>query len=323
MKVLIYGAGAIGIALGTFLQEGNVEVDFLARKETGEEIKKNGIKRDGIFGEYFVPSNGVKVYTNCNEIQEKAYDYILVTVKTTANVEVSRELNKQSQILKETGKIIIMQNGWGNDKEYLKYFSRNKIYSARIITGFERKTRNSSTITVHDAPIIIGSLYNEDIKAVEPLAEVLNNMGMPSKASNEVGKALWAKMLYNCTLNPLGAIMKVNYGKLSECIYTRKIMDKLIEETFDTMINSGFSTYYSSSNEYKKDFYSKLIPNTYDHRASTLQDMEKGIKTEIDSLTGMVIRLANENNVKVPYSEFIYNTIRGLEELNEKKLKNV
>lgn len=317
MKILIYGAGAIGIALGTFLKEGNAQVSFLASEKTGEIIKENGIKRDGIFGEYIVPANDILVYTNCNEIEEK-YDYILVTVKTTANAEVSEELNKNKKILKESGKIVIMQNGWGNDKEYLNYFSKKKIYSARIITGFERKTRNNSTITVHAAPLIIGSLYNEDIKAVEPLANILNNMGMPSEASNDVGKALWAKLLYNCALNPLGAIMKMNYGKLIESIYTRNIMDNLIEETFNTMINSGFSTYYSSSNEYKEDFYNKLVPNTYNHRASTLQDMEKGIKTEIDSLTGIVIELAHKNNVNVPYSEFIYNTIKGIEDLRHK-----
>ena len=319
MKILIYGAGAIGIALGTFLSNDNVEVDYIASKRTGNVIEHEGIYRGGILGESHIPSNKINVYYNVSEIEKDTYDYILVTVKTTSNKEVSKELGSNKGILKTTGKIIIMQNGWGNDKEYLRYFTKKQIYSARVITGFERKELNNSIVTVHADPIIIGSLYNESINEIDNLVEILNDAGMPTVASNEIDKALWAKMLYNCTLNPLGALMKVNYGKLSESKYTINIMNNLIDETFNVMTSSGYSTYFNSSDEYKKEFYDKLIISTYNHRSSTLQDMEKGIKTEIDSLTGIVIRLAKENNINVPYSEFIYNSIKGIEDINNKK----
>ena len=49
MKVLIYGAGAIGIAIGTFLIESGADVDYIASEKTYREIKEDGIHRRGIF----------------------------------------------------------------------------------------------------------------------------------------------------------------------------------------------------------------------------------------------------------------------------------
>lgn len=195
-----------------------------------------------------------------------------------------------------------MQNGWGNDLPYRNYFNKDKVYCARVITGFERSKRNTSKVTVHAAPLIIGSLYGCDLEPIKPLADILNKAGMESKASNDVVKALWAKMLYNCSLNTLGAVLGVNYGKLSECENAKVIMNNIIDEVFNTMVSCGYSTFYNSSREYKKEFYEKLIPSTYEHRASTLQDMEKGIKTEIDSLLGIIIKLGRKILLNIYYN---------------------
>jgi hypothetical protein len=47
-----------------------------------------------------------------------------------------------------------------------------------------------------------------------------------------VGLPLFAKLLYNCTLNPLAAIMSVNYGQLASNPATRRLIDQLMAETF-------------------------------------------------------------------------------------------
>lgn len=313
MKVLIYGAGAIGIAIGTFLIESGADVDYIASEKTYKEIKEDGIHRRGIFKDADISKDKVNAFKRISDCKENSYDYVLISIKTTANEEVSLELGHNKNVLKESGKIVIMQNGWGNDLPYRRFFSKEQIYSARVITGFERSKRNTSKVTVHAAPLIIGSLYGCDLEPVKPLVDILNKAGMESKASNDVGKALWAKMLYNCPLNTLGAVLGVNYGKLSESENAKNIMNKIIDEVFNTMVSCGYTTYYKSAEEYKKEFYEKLIPSTYEHRASTLQDMEKGIKTEIDSLLGIIIKLGREHNISVSNCEVIYNIIKAME----------
>lgn len=314
MIVLIVGAGAIGIAIGTFLKSQEVQVDILARGNTLQAVREKGIGRTGLFGDYTCPAGGVGTYETYAELPADTYDYILVSTKTMANEEVSQALRNRKDCLKASGKIVIMQNGWGNDVPYLKYFEKEQVYNARVITGFRRPEPNISQITVHTAPILLGSLHGCDNSCMEPLAQALDAAGMPTQVTDEVAKYLWAKMLYNTTLNPLGAILGVNYGKLMESEASRAIMNQLIDETYAVMEAASYHTNWETAEEYKQVFYDKLIPDTYNHRASTLQDIEKKQKTEIDTLNGCIVRLAKEYGVPVPGHTMIVQLIHGIED---------
>ncbi len=188
------------------------------------------------------------------------------------------------------------------------------IYRARVITGFARTAPNISNITVHTAPILIGSLYGADTASVEPLAMAIADSGIPCETTNTLEEALWAKMLYNTTLNALGAILRVPYGKLAESASSRQIMDRLIDETFLVMELNGFHTFWDTPDEYRAEFYGKLIPDTYDHRSSTLQDIEKKQKTEIDSLNGCIVRMAKESGQEAPTHQILCELIAALED---------
>lgn len=312
MNALIIGAGAVGIGIAASLADRNVEVALLASEKTGGYIRKNGIKRTGIFKEITIPAGELTVYGDYSEIS-KAYDYVIISAKATSNCDIAQALKKNNHIVGD--KIVIFQNGWGNNDEYLKYFSEDILYNARIITGFERTEAGISNVTVHTAPILLGSLYKKENQCMKPLADAINSSGLPSEVSEDIEKALWAKMLFNTTLNPLGAVLNVTYGKLTESEYTKKIMNSLIDETFLVMNAAGFETFWKNADEYRESFYNKLVPDTYMHRSSTLQDIERGYKTEIDTLNGCIVRLAARYNVNVPTHEMIVNLIKSIEEI--------
>lgn len=312
--ILIAGAGSIGIAIGASLYSQGMTVTFLAREGTKQEIESGGVKRTGLFGDIDIPAGKVHTVSSLQELQEKSIDYVLVSTKTLVNDKISRTLNKNRHIMTSNAKIVLLQNGWSNDIPYLRYFSKNQIYQARIITGFMRTAPNISNITVHTAPILFGSLYGCPVSDIEPLAAAVNASGIPSETSQELSEALWAKMLYNTTLNPLGAILNVPYGKLADSVYARRIMDRLINETFSVMQASGYHTFWETPDAYREIFYGKLIPDTYAHRSSTLQDIEKKQKTEIHTLNGCIVRLAGEHGLKVPTHQMICELILSMEE---------
>ncbi|ODA41216.1 2-dehydropantoate 2-reductase [Desulfosporosinus sp. BG] len=313
MKALLIGSGAVGLAIGASLSDVGWDLELVAKGKTKNAVEKNGIVRKGLFQHIIIPAGKVKIYEKLQSIEKGEYDFVLVCTKTTISAEIAEELGRNKRILKASGKIVLFQNGFGNDEVFLKYFDKQQIYSARVITGFTRPELNISEVTVHAAPILIGSLYGNSLDCILPLAKGINDGGIPCEVTEEIGKALWAKMLYNCTLNPMGAIFNVNYGKLTETSYSTYIMNKIIDEIFQVMIAAGYSTYWESAESYKKEFYEKLIPSTYDHRSSTLQDIEKKNITEIDSLTHVIITLGRELNIAVPYNDMIYNIIKTKE----------
>ena len=187
------------------------------------------------------------------------------------------------------------------------------VFSARLITGFRRPERHVSEVTVYTEPILIGSLQKEDPGDLQEIADMITASGIACRLTDEVDKYLWAKMLYNCALNPLGAVLDVNYGTLTENEYSKEIMNKIIDEIFEVIKSSGYSTLWDSADEYKDIFYSKLVPDTYGHFSSTHQDIQRKIRTEIDSLNGKVIELGVKNNVDVTTNEIIYNLIKSIE----------
>ncbi|MBQ8018389.1 MAG: 2-dehydropantoate 2-reductase [Methanobrevibacter sp.] len=311
MNILLIGAGGVGIGIATSVASQGANVSIYATGETAKSIKENGIRRTGLFTHYEIKD--IPVYETYESIPKDTFDYIFIASKTTANENIAQNLNNHREILKSDTKIIIFQNGFGNDEPYLKYFLKNQVYCARVITGFTRPERYISEVTVYTEPILLGSLQNEDPSHLQEIADLITKSGIKCEVTDEVDKYLWAKMLYNCTLNPLGAILNKTYGELTENPYTLEIMNDIIDEIFEVIKSSPYTTFWDSSDDYKDIFYSKLVPDTYNHYSSTQQDIQKHIKTEIDSLTGKVIQLGEVNNINVSTNKIIYNMIKAIE----------
>ena len=314
MKVLVIGTGAVGCAVAIAAANAGMDTAVLARSTTGTYIREHGLKRIGIFGELTIPAGRISVYESYDQVED-SYDYIAVAVKTMANKTVAEELAAHPHIAGQNGRIILFQNGWGNDEVYLEHFPISQVFNARVITGFERTEPGVTNVTVHTAPILLGSLHGASIKELEPLARAIDDSGIPSEVSEELEQALWAKMLYNTTLNPLGAIMDMTYGQLASSDHLVYIMDKLIDESYRVMGAAGYKTFWKTPAEYREAFYGKLVPDTFAHRASTLQDIEKRQKTEIDTLNGCIQRIGDKYGVPTPTHDMIVEMIRGIEDI--------
>ena len=150
--------------------------------------------------------------------------------------------------------------------------------------------------------------------AARRLAEALDSAGLPSVAVNDIYQSLYAKLLYNCALNPLGAILGVHYGALGESEETRRIMDQVIKETFAVIDAMGGGTPWANAAAYRKVFYSTLIPATFNHRASMLQDLENNKPTEVESMVGYVAAQGKKYGVPTPASDFLAALVRFKQE---------
>ncbi len=310
MNVLVIGAGGVGIELATSVAKQGANVSIYARGKTAKAIRENGIERTGLFEHYVI--RDVPIYERYEEIPENHFDYIFIAAKTTANEDISENLNRNRNILKPTTRIIVFQNGFGNDEPYLRYFTSKQVFCGRVITGASRPERHISEVTIH-TDILLGSLQGEDPECLREMADLINRSDISCEITTEIDRYLWAKMLYNCTLNPLGAILDKTYGQLTENPYTLEIMNNIIDEIFEVINASPYETLWKSSEEYKDIFYSKLVPDTYNHYSSTHQDIQKKIPTEIDSLNGKVIQLGEKYNIDVSTNKLIYNLIKAIE----------
>lgn len=131
----------------------------------------------------------------------------------------------------------------------------------------------------------------------------------------DIRQSLFAKLLYNCALNPLGAILAVHYGSLAESAAARRIMDAIIAETFAVIWGMGGRLPWSEEPEvYRRLFYEQLVPATYHHRPSMLQDIEHGKRTEVDAMVGYVAAQGELHGVATPFCRLLAELVRAREQ---------
>jgi 2-dehydropantoate 2-reductase len=183
-----------------------------------------------------------------------------------------------------------------------------------VITGFRLLEPGLTEITVHQDAIRLGSLFGADPARMQPLAEALTRGGVPAVVSPNISSDLLAKLLYNCALNPLGALLGVRYGALADDPESREIMNAVVAEIFAVLGAAGLTTSWPDAPAYLADFYARLIPPTASHESSMLQDLRGGRRTEIDFLSGAVARLGRTWGVATPVNTALLALVRAAEQ---------
>ena len=316
MRILNYGAGAVGLGLDSCLLKAGISVDIIGRDETIGALRLKGLLRTGIFGDFTAEPQSFSCYSSLDQLFAGAYDYILVTTKSFDSHAAAKDIAGHPKIFNEKTKIVLCQNGWGNAEIFSSFFPLEQIYNARVITGFYRPQPNEVMITVHAESILLGSLFHVGLKELEDLCQAITKGGLPCEISWDIEKDLWAKMLYNCALNPLGAILNVPYGALGESEFSRSLMNDIIREVFSVMIHAGHKTHWPLAEDYLKVFYEKQLPPTAEHTSSTLQDIKRKKKTEIEALNGIVIQMADKLSLPVPINRTVYQIVKFIEKRN-------
>ena len=308
---LVVGAGAVGIGLGTALLAAGELVVFAARGDTAKALRTQGCARGGIFGEVAFPPAAFSVIGEPAELCFPVAS-VLVATKSFTSREVAADLAKSDVVAGGDAPIVLAQNGLGAAEIFCERFPPQRIFNARVITGFRRSEPSRVEVTVHAEPILIGSVFGADPARVEPLARAIRRGGIPAETTAEIGSWLWAKLLFNCALNPLGAILGVPYGELGRGEATRRLMELVVGEIFGVMRAEGASTRWPDADAYLAHFYAELLPSTALHESSMLQDVRGGRPTEIDALCGEVARRGDRLGVPTPVNEALAGLIRAL-----------
>jgi 2-dehydropantoate 2-reductase len=309
MRILIFGAGAVGQALGCMLAAAGERVSLVLRPRFLEAIRRQGLSVTGIFGSYHVSAHDISLYLAVSDIpRDSRFDYIIITAKAYDTLRAAEAL---SMLPDQHFVAISMQNGCGNLETILPFFGEQRSLAARVITGFEITEPSLVAITVTADAVQIGG--NEDgtvPESAERLAAAIDRAGLPCRSTPHVRRHLFAKLLYNCALNPLGAILGVHYGALGESPETREIMKRVITETFAVIEAMQAGTLWQTPEQYLAFFYEKQIPATFNHRPSMLQDLEAGKRTEVEALTGYVSRKGKEFDIATPVCDTLSALIR-------------
>lgn len=315
MNILVLGAGAIGSVFGGFLAQAGHHVCLIARHSHLEAIKRSGLVIEGIWGEHSIHNlTGFESLTTLQEKENTVFDIILLTVKS---YDTEPMLKALTACFPDPPPIVSLQNGLGNIEIIETYAGRIKTIGGRVIFGVEFIEPGRVKVTVSADKTMLGGLPGGIERAfIENLAQMLTAAGIPAEATDSIEKYIWGKVLYNCALNGLATVMKVHYGALLAHEGSREIMRQIVAEIFKVIRAKYIELDWKTPDEYTEQLFSKLIPLTFDHHPSMLQDILRHKRTEIDALNGAVVQKGMERDIDLPYNWAITKLIKAREALN-------
>jgi 2-dehydropantoate 2-reductase len=304
-RIAVLGAGAVGLAVAAMLSK-VAEVHAVSRNRHAKAVTEQGMRLSGIW------DKGTFSFSCSESLPEAEFDFYVLTSKSNDTRAICAQFEERLR----GREVVSLQNGIGNEEIIAEFTDR--VIGGRIITGFEWRGDASVCVTVEAAPIRLGRFPSGSDDAVRGLVDLFVRAGMRAEVTDEVRTDLWGKALYNCVLNPLGAIMGVPYGALTHESSWR-VIDGIAREVYAVSRVEGVQMPWPSADEFLKHLRDEQLPATAAHRSSMLQDIEMGRRTEIAFLNGAIVERGKAHGVATPLNGMMTDLILFKESLSAER----
>ncbi|MDH4213174.1 MAG: 2-dehydropantoate 2-reductase [Candidatus Thorarchaeota archaeon] len=301
MKIVVVGSGSIGSLYGAFLSriEGN-EVILVGRNPHVAAIRSNGLIIRGIMGEHIFHLDAVDDVSDVSEA-----DLILLTTKTYDTIPA---ITAAKHLVEKGAYILLIQNGLGTEELVADAVNSTRVLRATTCMGALRTEPGVVTATGCGLTEI-GSRFPENYEFVELMSKMFKECGFDVRASTNIEGVVWTKTLVNCGINPVGALTGLTNGAVYKNPELRDLVIKLVKEAVEVVKALGIELTTDDPVRYALGT-AKATGNNIN---SMLQDIMARKRTEIDAITGEIIRLGKELGIETPSNEVVYALIKAIE----------
>jgi 2-dehydropantoate 2-reductase len=129
----------------------------------------------------------------------------------------------------------------------------------------------------------------------------------PCLWDGDIDAALWLKMAVNCAINPLTAVHHCRNGELAANATLAKQVKLVCAEVATISRAAG----YAETAKNLEAIVSGVIADTAENHSSMLQDVQRGQHTEIDYITGYLLRVAERHNIAAPNNRALFERIKN------------
>ena len=150
------------------------------------------------------------------------------------------------------------------------------------------------------------------------VAELINRSGLKARAFEDVRPAQWSKLLFNSSVNSIGAVTDLPHVKAFA--KTRNVDDlgnlvhAMMEEGKRVAAAQGFELYEDPwEMNVAAVSHGSTGDEEYAHVFSMLDDVRAKRPTEVDWLTGAIVREGQRLGIPVPIHETMYRLVKARE----------
>lgn len=294
MRIVVYGAGAVGARFGAALARTGHEVTLVARARQVTAIGFAGLV---IEGETPTPASLRAV--------EKlppatTADVVLLTVKSYDVAVAGRAL---AESLPEPTPTFALQNGLGIEAALLGGLAEGgwKEPSRWVVRGVHtvpaRMIRPGVVRPTGTGEVVLGR--NPALPgASERLCGALMDAGFVVRITDDIEREVWRKALVNAAINPVTADHGIPNGRIVEEPW-RGQAKALLTEALQVAAAEGFRF---DPDEAERTVFG-VARATAENRSSMLEDLEHGRRTEVDAISGAIVAAGKRHGLPMTATE--------------------
>lgn len=320
MRAAIYGAGSLGTILGAYISRKGGEIELINRNKAHvEALQTKGARVCGTVDF----TQKVTAYTP--EEMSGNYDIIFLMTKQLDNAAVVTMLKG---FLAEDGVIVTLQNGI---PELLisEIVGEGRTLGCTVAWGATMQGPGVCELTSEPDSLsfALGTLSGKPANHFDDVRSLLEMMGSVDVEENFIG-GRWSKLLINSAFSGMSAVLGCTFGEAAKDKSSRKIVQALIKECIDVCAKGGIRIepiqgkdvvkLLDYSNPVKKAISFFIIPIAIKKhallKASMLQDLEKGKKTEVDAINGVVSAFGRKVGCPTPMNDKVVEIVHRIED---------
>ncbi|MCD5404347.1 MAG: 2-dehydropantoate 2-reductase [Dehalococcoidia bacterium] len=295
MRIAIMGAGGVGGCLGGLLGKAGNDVWLIVRGEHLEAIRANGLKLVRPDTEFVVQVNATD-----NPAEVGPVDLVLFTVKTYQNRHVITTLKP---LMGHETSVITLQNGVESHEQLGAVLGPSNILPGAYWASSHIL---SPGVIGEDVPaqISFGEIDDTDSLRSPDIRKVFRDAGIETEISLDPLQVLWEKFIVLSALAGITSAAQTRPKELLKYPDARTMFCNAMEESLAVGLAKGINLPDNLVQDSLK--YIESLP---DFQNSMHGDYEAGRATELEALSGAVIRLGKQIGVKTPVHEFLYSVL--------------
>ena len=303
MQVAVIGAGGIGGLYGGLLARAGHEVAFLARGGHLRAIQERGLEvRSADFGTFVVRGSA-----SDDPGQLGQADLVLFAVKT---YDLNQAAHAARQVLGPNTSLLTFQNGLDAPDQVAQIVGEQ-----HVLIG---TTRLETTIVEpgvigHLSPghlVTVSALNGPPTAQVEQTTATLAAAGINASTAEDGRLALWEKVSVLIPMATITAVCQAPIGPIRDLPETRALVEAILNEV--TMVARAYGYDLVDAAARAEQNLLRAAPTM---KASMARDFERGNRTELEALTGALVRMAAAKGVDVPASRTAYAILKLREQL--------
>jgi len=299
-RVCVVGAGVIGSLYAAHLSR-VAEVWVLTRRpEHARALELEGLHVSGR-----ADFHGT-VHATDDPDAVPAFDVGIVATKGTGLDAAATALSGRFP----EATIVTVQNGLGAEAIVRRHGDWPLVSAVTFMSG----TRHDDTHVeyVLDTETWLGPYNGTPYERVEELAALLRESGLKARPFEDLRPAQWSKLIFNATVNAVAALTGLPHDRHFAAEESHDDLGHLVH----ALVDEGKAVAAAAGIQLHEDPWEMNVLATQRgsaHFPSMLEDVEAHRPTEIELITGALVREAERLHVPVPLHTALLRLIRAKE----------